>query len=179
MDLRQTRGGESLTVAGMITAIRKRKTRKGEWMAVVTLEDLQGVCEVIVFPELAGRSRDVLEEDAAVLVSGRADSQGNEERGRVLAEEIVPLREVRTRRARAVAITLESVGLDEERLRHLRSTLEEHAGSVPVIFILTDPEQFRAEMKPVPALKVDPGPGLTSAVEEVLGPGSLKLRLHA
>jgi DNA polymerase-3 subunit alpha len=179
MDLRQTRGGESLTVAGMITAIRKRKTRKGEWMAVVTLEDLQGVCEIIVFPELAGRSREVLEEDAAVLVTGRADSQGSDDRGRVLAEEIIPLREVRTRRARAVAITLESVGLDEERLRHLRSTLESHAGSVPVIFVLTDPEQFRAEMKPVPPLKVDPGPDLTSAVEEVLGPGSVKLRLHA
>jgi DNA polymerase-3 subunit alpha len=178
-DLRRARGGENVTVAGMITAIRKRKTRKGEWMAVVTVEDLQGVCEVIVFPELAGRSRDVLEEDAAVLVTGRADSQGGDDRGRALAEEIIPLREVRSRRARAVAITLESPGLDEERLQHLRAALHSHAGSVPVVFVLTEPESFRAEMRPVPELKVRPGSDLTAAVEEVLGPGSVKLRLHA
>jgi DNA polymerase-3 subunit alpha len=177
--LREARGGETVAMAGMIAAIRKRKTRKGDWMAVVTLEDLEGVCEVIVFPELMARSREILDEDAAVLVSGRVDGQGTEERGRVLAEEIVPLGEVRGRRAQAVAISVEAPGLDAERLVSLRETLHAHGGTVPVVFVLTQPTGFRAEMKPVPEVCVQPGPDLTRAVEAVLGPGSVKLRVRA
>ncbi len=176
--LRQARAGETAAVAGMIAAIRKRKTRKGDWMAVVTLDDLEGACEVIVFPELLARSREVLEEDAAVLVTGRVDSQGSDDRGRMLAEEIVPLGEVRGRRARAVAISLDATGLDEDQLASLRETLGSHGGSVPVVFVLTRPASFRAEMHPVPDLCVQPGPDLTRAVESLLGPGVVKLRVR-
>jgi len=176
-DLRQVRGGEAVAIAGMISAIRKRKTRKGDWMAVLTLEDLEGTCEVVLFPDLTNSSRDILEEDAAVLVNGRAESQGGDDRGKVLAEAILPLDQVRDKRARAVAISLAATGLDEDRLLTLRHVLESHGGGVPVVFVLTQPAAFQAEVKPSPELKVTPGPALTQAVEAVLGPGTLKLRV--
>ncbi len=178
-DLRHIRSGESVAMAGMISAIRKRKTRKGDWMAVLTLEDMEGTCEVVLFPDLTANRHELLVEDAAILVTGRAESQGGDDRGKILAEEIIPLSQVRQKRARAVAISLEAPGLDEERLLSLRHVLETHKGGVPVVFVLTQPASFRAEVKPSPELKVSPGDGLTEAVEAVLGPGTLKLRVRA
>ena len=87
------------------------------------------------------------------------------------------LDQVRDKRARAVAISLAATGLDEDRLLTLRHVLESHGGGVPVVFVLTQPAAFQAEVKPSPELKVTPGPALTQAVEAVLGPGTLKLRV--
>ena len=175
-DLRSARGGEAVAVAGLVAGLRKRRTRKGDWMAVASLEDLHGLCEVVVFPELAARVGGVLREDAAVLVCGRAEAPSTEERGRVLAEDILPLGEVRERRARAVSIALEAPGLDEDILQRLRVALEAHAGDIPVSFVLTQPDGFRATLRPVPDLRVRPGTSLTQAIEDLLGPGTLKLR---
>ncbi|MFQ5669769.1 MAG: DNA polymerase III subunit alpha [Acidobacteriota bacterium] len=175
-DLRRGAGGASVAVAGIITAIRKRKTRKGDWMALVTLEDLEGICDVVVFPDLLERARALLQEDAAVLVSGRAEHQNGEERGRVVAESFTTLDRVRDRKAGAVAISLQAPGLDEEVLLKLREALQAHTGQVPVVFLLTNPPTFKAEMRPVPEMKVEPGSDLTRAVEAVLGAGCLKLR---
>ena len=179
MTLRQCPGGAPVAMAGMIAAIRKKKTRKGEWMAVVSLEDLEGTCEAVVFPSLFGRIGDLLVEDAAVLISGRTDGQRTDDRGRLLVEDIISLRDVRGKRAEAVAIALEAPGLSTDTLTRLRNTLASHRGGVPVLLVLTVPENCRATFKPVPEVRVQPGPELIDAVESLLGRGSVKFRVRA
>ncbi|MFQ5718117.1 MAG: DNA polymerase III subunit alpha [Acidobacteriota bacterium] len=171
--------GTPVAVAGMVAAIRKRKTRKGEWMAVVTLEDLEGTCEAVVFPRVLSRHGDLLVEDAAILVSGRGDSQGSDDRGRLLVDDIVPLKEARSRRAEGVTIGLQAPGLNSDTLDRLREALATHEGSVPVRFVLTVPDACRVIFRPTPEVRVEPGPALTDAVEALLGRGSLRLRLRA
>jgi len=65
--------GEKVVVAGMVTGIRTITTRKGDLMAFVRLEDLQGSVEVVVFPRAYEETRDLWQRDNIVVVAGRID----------------------------------------------------------------------------------------------------------
>ena len=61
----------SVTVAGLVTALQPKRTRKGDSWAVVTVEDLEGAVHVNVFPPLYQQTAGLLVEDEVVVVKGR------------------------------------------------------------------------------------------------------------
>ena len=63
--------GVRVTIGGMITNRSVKATKNGQMMAYVTLEDLVGSVEVLVFPRDYEKYRSVLEEDAKVYIQGR------------------------------------------------------------------------------------------------------------
>ena len=77
------------SVGGVIAAVRQLKTKKGDRMAVFTLEDAQGNVEVIAFPETFQKSVSLIETGTLVLVRGKLER--DDETARVLASEILPL----------------------------------------------------------------------------------------
>jgi len=77
---------QNVTVAGMIASIRTTLTKKSDKMAFVQLEDLQGQCEVVVFPRTYLEYQDQIEQDRVVLVKGKAQSRNG--RTSVLADSI-------------------------------------------------------------------------------------------
>ena len=107
------------SVGGIVAACRQLKTRKGDRMAVFTLEDAVGGVEIVVFPEAYQRANGLIESGTLVLVRGKLER--DDETVRILATEIAPLESVRERLAREIAIhfkapadrnTLESLGAD-------------------------------------------------------------------
>jgi DNA polymerase-3 subunit alpha len=78
-----------VVLGGLITAIKKVSTRKGEAMAFVTLEDLTGTVEVVVFPRSFRQYRMLIRKEEAVLVRGR--STGGSEEAKVIGEEFSSL----------------------------------------------------------------------------------------
>ena len=81
--------GANVIIGGMITAKTVKTTRNNKMMAFVTLEDLAGTVEVIVFPKDYEKKRDLLAEDARIFVQGRA-SIGEDPVGKVICERIIP-----------------------------------------------------------------------------------------
>src|SRR4029078_11381589 len=94
------------TIGGIAAACRQLKTRKGDRMAVFTLEDAQGGVEVIAFPETYQRSASLIESGSLVLVRGKPER--DDETVRVLASEIAPLDCIQERVAREVKIRLKA-----------------------------------------------------------------------
>jgi DNA polymerase-3 subunit alpha len=70
--------GQRLVVSGIVVGSRTVITRARAQMAVVTLEDLQGSIEVVVFPKLYEQTAATWEEGAILLVAGRVDHRGEE-----------------------------------------------------------------------------------------------------
>ncbi len=81
--------GARVTVGGMITNKSAKVTKNGQMMAVVTLEDLVGSVEIIVFPRDYAKYRDVLEPDMKLFIQGRV-SIGDEPVGKLICERVVP-----------------------------------------------------------------------------------------
>ncbi|HMC83589.1 MAG TPA: DNA polymerase III subunit alpha [Candidatus Polarisedimenticolia bacterium] len=166
--------GRSVSVPGIITGLRKRKTRKGDWMAVFHLEDLEGAVETLIFPELYRSCQQRLEEDAAVVVRGKAELEDG--RWRLIAEEISPLAGALERKAIRVVLEVNASGLQAERVEEARRLLSLHPGACPLEIRLTEPGAYRLTLVPEADLRVSPTPALTEALEQVLGKGSVQYR---
>jgi DNA polymerase-3 subunit alpha len=78
-DLRdESLDGQRVVLGGIVTGMRTVITKSRSTMAVVTLEDLQGTIEVVVFPRTYEQTMGVWRDGAILLVAGRVDHRGEE-----------------------------------------------------------------------------------------------------
>ena len=70
--------GQRVVIGGIVTGIRSVITKARSTMAVVTLEDLQGTLEVVVFPKTYEQTIGTWRDGAILLVAGRVDHRGDE-----------------------------------------------------------------------------------------------------
>ena len=76
-----------VTVGGIITTVTRKFTKRGEQMAFLTLEDLVGTVEIVVFPRQFDKYREILMEGRKIFITGEADIKENAP-GKVKASEI-------------------------------------------------------------------------------------------
>ncbi|MBN2146372.1 MAG: DNA polymerase III subunit alpha [Anaerolineales bacterium] len=65
---------EKVRIAGLVTRVRSHQTKSGKMMAFVTLEDLQGLVELVVFPRTWEQYSELLEPERIVMVEGKVDA---------------------------------------------------------------------------------------------------------
>ncbi len=85
----RVRDGAYVTVGGMITEKTVKTTRQNKMMAFITVEDLAGTVEVLIFPRDYEKNRELLIEDEKVFVQGRV-SIGDDPAGKLICERITP-----------------------------------------------------------------------------------------
>ena len=78
MELAEASDRQVVRVAGIISRIRPHTTKKGKPMGFVTIEDVQGNIDLVVFPRTWQKYQDVIDFDKIVLVDGTVDSQRGE-----------------------------------------------------------------------------------------------------
>ncbi|NLG37966.1 MAG: DNA polymerase III subunit alpha [Clostridiales bacterium] len=86
----EVKDGQPVEMAGIITDKSLKSTRSNEMMAFVTLEDLYGSVEVIVFPAVMRRCEGFLETDSVVAVAGRVSIREGED-AKLIADSFRPL----------------------------------------------------------------------------------------
>lgn len=82
--------GDSVTLGGMLAAITRKTTKTNTTMAFLTLEDLLGTVEIIVFPRDYEKFRPLLVEDAKVLVRGRVSAE-EDKAAKLICTEIISM----------------------------------------------------------------------------------------
>ena len=85
--------GQMVTVGGMVSERTIKITKTGKNMAFVTLEDLVGSVEVLVFPKDFEANRDLLTEDAKLFIRGRV-SLGEEPAGKLICQQVIPFSKI-------------------------------------------------------------------------------------
>jgi len=92
-NLNTKRDKETATVAGVVSAINEKKTRRNDTMCYVTLEDLQGSINTIFFGDLYKKYYDVLHEEEPIVVKGTVDITGSDENTKInlIAQDVIPL----------------------------------------------------------------------------------------
>jgi DNA polymerase-3 subunit alpha len=138
-DLRSKTDDEFVTVAGMLTAVRRTLTKSQQQMLIATLEDMTGSVECIVFPRTYAELQAAFVPDAIVTLKGRV--RFRERRGSMPGDEApvelsVTVNEVRPYERRIVApapkgwhVTASSV----KEIDALARLLDESPGGVPVV----------------------------------------------
>ena len=168
---------EDVSVGGIVSGIRALKTKKGDPMAVFTLEDSQGSIEVVTFPETYGRHRQHIETGALLLVKGKFEK--DEDSTRFQATDLSSLDTLKERLAKAVAIHLDAAHHSRSTLEALWDVLTHHQGDRPIVLELDVPHEtrtLRVRANVTPQIRVRPSESLIAAVERVCGAGSVVLR---
>jgi DNA polymerase-3 subunit alpha len=179
----------AVVVGGLITSVKRTTTRSGAAMAFVTLEDLTGSGEVIVFPKTYEQVHLLLKRDAVVVVRGRVDV--TEQQAKVLADRVVPLEEAEEveplsvpaggadadgdgaepLRPAALHVRVDTRRCGEDGLLRLREVLRRRRGPAPVFLHLITGGQ-EVVMNPRELL-VLPSADLQAEIEQLLGAGSV------
>jgi len=165
--------GQEVTLAGVITGLRKLRNRKGESMATFVLEDLAGTVEVVVFPTTYQKTRELLESDAPILVNGRCDTDSNGE-SRILASAIRSFDSVWNELILKACIAIPASRLNPETITALDSVLKGHPGQCTVEFELLQPETS-VRLIPNHDLRVNPCPSFVNSIENLFGEKSVTL----
>jgi len=163
--------GKTVSIAGVPFKIIPKTTKKGDKMALMTLEDLQGTVEVTVWPETYQKSLEILEQDGPILVKGVVESDDNWPK--VIASEIVPLAEAKEHWKGKVHIRIRTPGLEKATLHSVKEVLSKHPGSNQTLvhFIFPDGQ---AQVRTVETdLKVKPCDEIIEQIEDLLGENSI------
>ena len=88
-EMLQVHDKENVIIGGMITAKTVKTTKTNKLMAYLTLEDVYGAVEILVFPNVYEKKKEQCREDAKVFICGRADMGGDRD-GKVICQDIIP-----------------------------------------------------------------------------------------
>ena len=163
----------SVKVGGIVSQRRSLKTRKGDSMAVVTVEDRGGRLEAVVFPDAFRRYGQVLDVDELVVVSGKLEM--DEETARLVVSEARPVETLLSEAGRPLAIRIACPPADRATLEALKEVLGRHYGNGRVAVEVElrrqiPPLRVRARLNRV---RVQPSDRFVADVEQVCGKGAV------
>ncbi len=166
---------DDVYVGGIVSGFRGLKTKKGDPMCVFTLEDHQGSVEVVVFPEMYGKHRLLIENGALLLVRGKYER--DEENSRFQCADILPLSALRERLSRGVRIRLKGT-CPRETIEALWELMTRHRGDRPVAVEVemnggSRHVIVRAEV--TQSIRVRTSEQFVADVEQLCGPGSVTI----
>ncbi|MEP9380906.1 DNA polymerase III subunit alpha [Nocardioides sp. KR10-350] len=162
----------TVTVCGLITAVNRKITKRGDAWATITLEDLDGAIEVLLFPSNYQLAAPHLVEDAIVRVKGQLSRDKDQPELRGQEVTVPDLTGGPGGPSGPVVISLPSTRCTPPVVSSLRDVLATHPGVTEVRLRLLTRESTRV-MKLDDRLRVTPTPALFADLKQLLGPGCL------
>ncbi|MCL4216362.1 MAG: DNA polymerase III subunit alpha, partial [Candidatus Hydrogenedentes bacterium] len=170
-ELPEMREGTDVVVGGLLSTVKHYTTNKGKRMAWITLETLEGPCEVTVFPELYEKRGGLLVEDMIVMMDAKVNFRNNE--AGLVAEDIIPIEEAEQKMSKAVHIRLTTIGLDHPLLERLAYLLDDYPGPCDVYLHCQREDKTEVVIHAPGSCRVTAAPELKTRVAEMLGAESL------
>jgi len=121
-----------IRVAGMVENIKVKRTKKGDKMANIVLEDMTGSIEVLIFPDLFSKKEGILKSDEPIIVKGIVEA--NETSRKLIAQDILLLEEVRKNAIKGLEICLREKLINRSLLLNLRQILSKYPGDCEIRF---------------------------------------------
>jgi DNA polymerase-3 subunit alpha len=154
-------------ICGVTTSLKEILTKKGDRMAFITLEDLSGSLEVVVFSDVYARCSELLRTDDPIHVTGAVEH--GEKGAKVMASEIVALRDLVERGTRRVNFTIDAKEADPGKLGTLKNIIARYQGACRSFLHLDIENGSRVTIKLPDVYKVAAVEELTVEVSNLFG----------
>jgi len=192
--LDQSMNGQQVVLAGMVCRVRDHVTKKGDEMAFVTLEDLQGTCDVVVFPNVWAKTKDLWRRDEILVVAGKVDGERRDDpsllcswakrphevpkpAGGLPANASASDAPPQPAQSRTIRVTLARSGRqeqDEQRLRRIHRLFIDHPGQDQFVIRLVSGGSPPVELA-FPNNTTHYCPELVDGLADLVGAGSIQL----
>jgi DNA polymerase III subunit alpha len=164
-----------VSLAGILTSLRVKPSKKGDLWAAGMLEDLRGTAELLVFPQTLQQVQPLLKVDAALVVKGRVRKDENA-RPKVIVSEVQPLEKAAANGKRAcLRIRVDLDRAPEDLLNRIQTLLALHPGSDAVLFELVRQGDFRVVLKPRRPAGVKADEDLVDGLRALCGESAVEL----
>ena len=121
--------GQNVKYAGTITSVKKKYTKKNTIMAFVTVEDLYGSAEIIIFDSIYNRVSNILIEDNIILVEGRLSIK-EDDVAKIVVRDVreFDANETSNSERKYTTLQIDITELDEEVKKRLRGAIKFFSG---------------------------------------------------
>ena len=166
-DLAEVPDGQEVTMGVVVTAVKEKVGKRGGRLAIVTLEDLAGSVEALVFSDIYERAAALLQRESLPLwVKGNVIQEENGPKLRV--QEIAPLETALPPWPARLDLRLRAAAVTKEQLVQLKEILSRHAGPIPAFLNFLHPGEEAVLALP-PDLSLTPSAQLMEEVNRLLG----------
>jgi DNA polymerase-3 subunit alpha len=164
---------ENISTAGIISNLRVLKSKKGEFYAQGTLEDMAGSVEMIVFPEAYRKLQEKVKLEVPVLVRGglRLEEGANP---KLTVNDIVPLADAKVPLPRSLRIRIPLETARESTVDALHTLCAQQKGEAKVLFDVERQGDFMVVME-AEGYNVQPDRNFIARVEELCGRGAVRI----
>jgi DNA polymerase III subunit alpha len=172
-DLSKFKDEESVKLVGLITKIKNTITRKKqEKMAILMIEDLDGLIEVLVFPQVYQKVAKYILPSNVVLLRGRLNLKENTPK--IIADDLFPIDEIHRL---VTSVKIDLTGCKENVFDSLKKLLASSSGSTPVYLHLDAPNKSRIQILVGQELFIDPQEKLIQDIEDLIGANKVVLTI--
>lgn len=154
-------------IAGVVESLKIKRTKRGDKMANIHVEDLSGSVMVVIFPDLFNRIAPLLKGEYPLLISGTVETGDNS--AKILAQDIVTLDSIRQERIKTVELPLDYNKVSKDLLEDLRDIVFRYPGEAALCFKIDMPEDKKVLISAHSRFKVLPSHELISDIEARLG----------
>ncbi|HHT9125939.1 MAG TPA: DNA polymerase III subunit alpha [Candidatus Brocadiia bacterium] len=180
-DLQELTDGEEVLLGGVITSVRNSITKNGDPIAYITIEDLDGTVECVLFKRQLLEFSTLLNQDEIVFVRGHLNKLN--ETPSIRISEIIPVKDVHKKVTWITTIRLNCTEHEEGMLDRLREILLANAcppsvgreGSCPVFIDVVIRDKFHVTIKLPRAFSISPTERIYKEIDDLLGEGHLTL----
>jgi DNA polymerase-3 subunit alpha len=165
-DLIEWGDDQPVRIGGLIRSCKKLKSKRGDPMAFLAVEDLFEAVEVVVFPNTYAECEELLSSTDPLIIQGTVQK---DDRGpKIIAESIDSLQDAREKYTEAARIKLNSDKLSRQQLEKVKKTLYQYHGSCPVRLTLHFSGRGEVDIDVLKDLTIRPCRALTDTMEEIL-----------
>ena len=166
--------GQAVRIGGIISRVRSLRTKKGDLMAFISVEDLNAEIEVVVFPNIYENCAELLFIDSPVIIEGELQKEENQ--SKILAEVIVDIDKAKEIWTSEVNINIDVNTTDRDKLLTLRNLLMKYQGSTKVVLYLIDLSKFKVTITCSDEIKVKVNETMVQEIVAILGKDCIELK---
>ncbi len=167
LNLKEKNDGEVVRIGGVVTGVKTIRTKRGDPMAFVNVEDMRGTVEVTVFSSVYEAAAGLLVEDQPVFIKGQL--QRDENNVKVLADQVVPLEKAEELWSGTILIQLDVTRTDLESLQKLPKIFKKYPGPCPAFIQVVEPGVSRTRIALSESFRLKVGPPLIEEVNRLFG----------
>jgi DNA polymerase-3 subunit alpha len=170
-ELEESADGTTEWFAGLVSSVERKPTRKGTMMAIITLEDLEGFSEAVLFPHVYEKNSDLIVLDSVVRVKAKVERS---DRGiKLIVQDVQGFEgEAFTRKPRKVIVRVPAEVLGNGRITRLQEAVTHYPGSDSLVLEVVTAEGYRV-YKIGSGVDARAG-GLHAELIELFGPRALR-----
>ncbi|MCP3901206.1 MAG: DNA polymerase III subunit alpha, partial [Desulfobacteraceae bacterium] len=164
--------GKTVRMGGFLKLEKAHKTKKGDMMAFASIDDGQGIIEIVVFPNLYIDTHQLITGEEPVILEG--DIQKKENSVNLIAQKIIPIDNAEEEWTASIVVNIDQSLNTIENLDKLKSVFSMYPGKCSSYIAVKSKEQPDVLIKTSDEFKVSSTKDFFREVDSIFGANSIK-----